>query len=104
MPRARASASSACSIRSRSRTRSRPTSSAPRALPSTNCPASVQRWLNTLSGNLGGNETLGTTENLLEGVEPAIRGRETALGNLLADAARQQMQTDVAVINGGSIR
>lgn len=66
--------------------------------------ASVQRWLTTLSEKLGGNETLGTTENLLEGVEPAVRGRETALGNLLADAAREQMQTDVAVVNGGSIR
>ena len=66
--------------------------------------ASVQRWLATLSAKLGGNETIGTTRNLLEGVEPAVRGRETALGNLLADAARDQMQTDVAVINGGSIR
>ena len=66
--------------------------------------ASVQRWLSALSAKLGGNETIGTTRNLLEGVEPAVRGRETALGNLLADAARDQMGTDVAVINGGSIR
>jgi 5'-nucleotidase len=66
--------------------------------------ASVQRWLATLSGKLGGNETLGTTQHLLEGVEPAVRGRETALGNLLADVAREQMQTDVGLINGGSIR
>ena len=47
---------------------------------------------------------IGTTKNLLEGVEPAVRGRETALGNLLTDVAREQMQTDVAVLNGGSIR
>jgi 2',3'-cyclic-nucleotide 2'-phosphodiesterase (5'-nucleotidase family) len=66
--------------------------------------ASVQRWMSALSEKLGGNETIGTTRNLLEGVEPAVRGRETALGNLLADAARDQMQTEVAVINGGSIR
>lgn len=66
--------------------------------------ARVQMWLGELSEKLGGNETLGTTKNLLEGVEPAVRGRETALGNLLADAARKQMQTDVAVVNGGSIR
>lgn len=64
----------------------------------------VQQWLQKLSATLGGNETLGTTENLLEGVEPAVRGRETALGNLLADAARAQMGTEVALINGGSIR
>ena len=66
--------------------------------------AAVQRWLAGLAERLGGNTTIGTTANLLEGVEPAVRGRETALGNLLADAMREQMQTDVAMINGGSIR
>jgi len=66
--------------------------------------AAVQRWLAALSEKLGGNDTIGMTKNLLEGVEPAIRGRETALGNLLADVARAQMQTDVGVMNGGSIR
>lgn len=66
--------------------------------------ARVQKWLAELSVKLGGNETLARTENLLEGVEPVIRGRESALGNLLMDIAREQMQTDVAVLNGGSIR
>lgn len=66
--------------------------------------ARVQQWMATLSTKLGGNETLAMTKNLLEGVEPAVRGRETALGNLLADAARAQMGTDVAVVNGGGIR
>jgi 5'-nucleotidase len=66
--------------------------------------AAVQKWLTALSEKLGGNETLGITKNVLEGVEPAVRGRETALGNLLADVARAQMQADVAVINGGGIR
>jgi 2',3'-cyclic-nucleotide 2'-phosphodiesterase (5'-nucleotidase family) len=66
--------------------------------------ARVQHWLGELSGKLGGNETIGTTRNLLEGVEPVVRGRESALGNLLADAVREQMQTDIAFINGGSIR
>jgi len=64
----------------------------------------VQRWMQVLSEKLGGNETIGQTKNLLEGVEPAVRGRETALGNLLTDAAREQMQTEVAILNGGSIR
>lgn len=49
-------------------------------------------------------EEVGTTENLLEGVEPAVRGRETALGNFLADAVRDRMQTGIALINGGAIR
>jgi 2',3'-cyclic-nucleotide 2'-phosphodiesterase (5'-nucleotidase family) len=66
--------------------------------------ARVQRWMDELSQKLGGNEMLGTTRNLLEGVEPAVRGRETALGNLLADVAREALQTDVAVVNGGGIR
>jgi 5'-nucleotidase len=66
--------------------------------------ARVQEWMATLSKTLGGNETIGNTKNLLEGIEPAVRGRETALGNLLTDAAREQMGTDVAVLNGGSIR
>ena len=66
--------------------------------------AAVQRWMSALSVKLGGNDTLGQTRTLLEGVEPAVRGRETALGNLLADVARAQMQTDAAIINGGSIR
>jgi 2',3'-cyclic-nucleotide 2'-phosphodiesterase (5'-nucleotidase family) len=66
--------------------------------------AAVQKWLAALAEKLGGNETLGMTENVLEGVEPAVRGRETALGNLLADVMRETMQTDVAFMNGGGIR
>ncbi|HYI10865.1 MAG TPA: bifunctional UDP-sugar hydrolase/5'-nucleotidase [Thermoanaerobaculia bacterium] len=66
--------------------------------------ARVQEWMSALAAKLGGNETLGMTENMLEGVEPAVRGRETALGNLLTDVAREQMGTDIAVMNGGSIR
>jgi 2',3'-cyclic-nucleotide 2'-phosphodiesterase (5'-nucleotidase family) len=50
------------------------------------------------------NRVVGYTRYLLEGVEPAIRGRETALGNFLADVVRQLMHTDVAFINGGGIR
>jgi 5'-nucleotidase len=66
--------------------------------------AAVQGWLTALSAKLGGNTTIGQTKYLLEGVEPAVRGRETALGNLLADAARDQMQTDIGFMNGGGIR
>jgi len=66
--------------------------------------ATVQRWLAALSEKIGGLTSVGMTKVLLEGVEPAVRGRETALGNLLTDAAREQMQTDVAILNGGSIR
>jgi len=49
-------------------------------------------------------QVLGQTRYLLEGVEPAVRGRETALGNFLADVMRERMKTDIAFINGGGIR
>lgn len=49
-------------------------------------------------------EVVATTEHPLEGVEPAIRGRETALGNFLTDVLRARLATDVAFINGGAIR
>jgi 5'-nucleotidase len=49
-------------------------------------------------------EAVATTEHALEGVEPAIRNRETALGNFLADVARDRMKADVALVNGGAIR
>jgi 2',3'-cyclic-nucleotide 2'-phosphodiesterase (5'-nucleotidase family) len=69
-----------------------------------NVNASVRKWLDALSAKLGGNQTLGTTQFILEGVEPAVRGRETALGNLLTDVARAQMGTQIGLLNGGSIR
>lgn len=47
---------------------------------------------------------IGKTKDLLEGVEPAVRGRETALGNFLADVIRNRMKTDIAFVNGGGIR
>jgi 5'-nucleotidase len=49
-------------------------------------------------------EVVGETENLLEGEEPAVRGRETALGNFLTDVIRDRMKTDLGFINGGAIR
>jgi 2',3'-cyclic-nucleotide 2'-phosphodiesterase (5'-nucleotidase family) len=66
--------------------------------------ARVEKWTATLSQKIGTNDTLGTTTYVLEGVEPAVRGRETALGNLLTDVMREQMGTDAALLNGGSIR
>ncbi|MDD5035147.1 MAG: bifunctional UDP-sugar hydrolase/5'-nucleotidase [Methylococcaceae bacterium] len=49
-------------------------------------------------------QVVGQTQYLLEGVEPAVRGRETALGDFLADVIRERMKTDVAFTNGGGIR
>ncbi len=49
-------------------------------------------------------DVVATTEQALEGVEPAIRGRETALGNFLCDVLRVRLGTEVGLINGGAIR
>lgn len=50
------------------------------------------------------NQVLGYTHYLLEGVEPAVRSRETALGDFLTDVIRERMETDIAFTNGGGIR
>ncbi|NJD08856.1 MAG: bifunctional metallophosphatase/5'-nucleotidase [Methylococcaceae bacterium] len=47
---------------------------------------------------------VGRTTVLLEGVETAVRSRETALGNFLADVIRTRLGTDIGLINGGAIR
>ncbi|HVR41602.1 MAG TPA: 5'-nucleotidase C-terminal domain-containing protein, partial [Thermoanaerobaculia bacterium] len=68
--------------------------------------ADVAKWMNELNSKIPGGATtrLGDTKYLLEGTEPAVRGKETALGNLLVDAMRDKMQTEIAFLNGGSIR
>jgi 5'-nucleotidase len=70
----------------------------------------VQGWLSELATTVKAQtgrdllEVVGETENLLEGEEPAVRGRETALGNFLTDVIRDRMKTDLGLINGGAIR
>lgn len=70
----------------------------------------VQGWLAELGRVLTAESgkdpfaPIGSTEHLLEGVEPAVRGRETALGNFLTDVIRDRMATDLAILNGGAVR
>jgi len=65
----------------------------------------VDKWTDKLAAAIPDYRTVyGTTVNALEGEEPAIRGRETALGNWLSDVVREKMKTDVTFIQGGSIR
>lgn len=72
--------------------------------------AAVKQWLGALAATVkertGGDlsEKVGETANLLEGLEPAVRGRETALGDFLTDVMRDRMKTDLAILNGGAIR
>lgn len=72
--------------------------------------AAVEGWQKRLSEQLrkarsgGEDKTIGRTAALLEGVETAVRSRETALGNFLADVIRTAMGTEIGLVNGGAIR
>lgn len=50
------------------------------------------------------NAVVGTAEMVLEGESKEIRTRETNLGNLLADLARQHAQTQIALVNAGMVQ
>jgi len=50
------------------------------------------------------NETVGETLVFLDGERAHVRTGETNLGNLITDALREGMETDVAFTNGGGIR
>jgi 2',3'-cyclic-nucleotide 2'-phosphodiesterase (5'-nucleotidase family) len=47
---------------------------------------------------------IGSTVNELDSRKAMVRGQETAMGDLIADAIRTQSGADVAVTNGGGIR
>ncbi len=50
------------------------------------------------------NVPLATTTVLLDSRNATVRGREAAMGNLIADAMRERARADIAVMNGGGIR
>jgi len=64
--------------------------------------ARVQAYQKTLSKEL--DVPLGKTLTQLDSRKTAVRVRETAIGNLIADALRQRAGADVALFNGGGIR
>jgi 5'-nucleotidase/UDP-sugar diphosphatase len=47
---------------------------------------------------------LTTTAAELDSRNATVRGREAAIGNLIADAMRERTRADVAIMNGGGIR
>jgi 2',3'-cyclic-nucleotide 2'-phosphodiesterase (5'-nucleotidase family) len=49
-------------------------------------------------------ETICTTSVALDSSTATVRTRETAIGNLFADAMRANMRADAAILNGGGIR
>lgn len=50
------------------------------------------------------NVVIGTTETPLDSRRNVVRGEESTMGNLIADAMRAQTGADVAIMNGGGIR
>jgi 2',3'-cyclic-nucleotide 2'-phosphodiesterase (5'-nucleotidase family) len=50
------------------------------------------------------NVPLTTTAVELDSRNATVRGREAAIGNLIADAMRERARAEVAIVNGGGIR
>jgi 2',3'-cyclic-nucleotide 2'-phosphodiesterase (5'-nucleotidase family) len=50
------------------------------------------------------NVTIGTTTEPLDSRKATLRTQEAAIGNLVADALREAVRADVAIVNGGGIR
>jgi 5'-nucleotidase/UDP-sugar diphosphatase len=64
--------------------------------------AAVAGFERLLSGEM--DVPLGTTAVELDSRVATVRGREAAIGNLIADAMRARGHADVAIMNGGGIR
>ncbi|MGB0785456.1 MAG: bifunctional metallophosphatase/5'-nucleotidase [Alphaproteobacteria bacterium] len=68
--------------------------------------ADVAATIATLDASLSDElaEVIGVTATEMDTTRPVIRGREATFGNLLTDAMRDAMGTDIAITNGGGIR
>ena len=64
--------------------------------------AMVDRFQKGLDDTL--NVVIGATEGPLDSRRNVVRGAESAMGNLIADAIRARTAADVAIANGGGIR
>ena len=62
----------------------------------------VARYTASLDQELA--QPLGQTQTALNSQVDEVRTREASIGNLIADALRQGLHADVALINGGGIR
>jgi 2',3'-cyclic-nucleotide 2'-phosphodiesterase (5'-nucleotidase family) len=64
--------------------------------------AEVARYTATLDQELS--QPVGQTRTALDSQTAEVRTRETTMGNLVAEALRETLQADVALVNGGGIR
>jgi 5'-nucleotidase len=68
--------------------------------------ASAAAVINKWEARLGTamNQTIGRSTVSLDGLNLRLRSVETNLGNLIADAVRDEVKAEIAIINGGSVR
>lgn len=64
--------------------------------------AEVSRYTQALDQELG--QPAGKTDTALSSERRLVRTQESTMGNLLADALRETLAADVALLNGGGIR
>jgi 5'-nucleotidase / UDP-sugar diphosphatase len=50
------------------------------------------------------NVAIGATSEPLDSRKATVRSREASIGNLIADAVRDAVKADIAIVNGGGIR
>jgi len=62
----------------------------------------IRRYKARMASALG--QVVGQSRVALEARTRAVRTRESNLGNFIADAMREALQADVALVNGGAIR
>jgi 2',3'-cyclic-nucleotide 2'-phosphodiesterase (5'-nucleotidase family) len=70
--------------------------------PDPSAAAEVARYTTILDQELG--QPVGQTQTTLNSQTGEVRTRETTMGNLIADALREALQADVALVNSGGIR
>ncbi|MBI1724856.1 MAG: bifunctional metallophosphatase/5'-nucleotidase [Candidatus Tectomicrobia bacterium] len=63
-----------------------------------------EKWLARLAERLGPDEPVARSEVALDGRESTLRFREGNLGNLVADAFREEGRCEISAVNGGAIR
>lgn len=62
----------------------------------------VDGYTRALDGELA--TVIGKTATDLDSRQDTVRTRETSMGNLIADALRERLKADAALVNGGGIR
>ncbi len=76
----------------------------PSLLPDTAVEQVVDRWRDSLLTKLGPNNLVGVVMEPLDATSLSLQSRETAFGNIVADAIRSGTGADIGLMNGGGLR